>query len=33
LHSWDYHRGDKLKRRPSAVSLQRKPAVRKPRTH
>jgi len=33
FHSWDYHPGDKLQRRPSAVCLQRRPAVRKPRTH
>jgi hypothetical protein len=33
FHSWDYHRADKLRRRSSAVCLQRKPAVRKPRTH
>lgn len=33
LHSWDFHRPDKLTRRPSAVCLQRKPAIRRPRTH
>lgn len=33
LHSWDFHREDKLVKRPSAACLQRKPAVRKPRTH
>jgi hypothetical protein len=33
LHSWDFHREDKLVKRPSAVSRQRRPAVRRPRTH
>lgn len=33
LHSWDFHREDKLRKRPSAVSLQRTAVVRKPRTH
>ena len=33
LHSWDFHREDKLVKRPSAACLQRRRAVRKPRTH
>jgi hypothetical protein len=33
LHSWDFHRSDKLAKRPSAVCLQRRAATRKPRTH
>lgn len=33
LHSWDFHRSDKLVKRPSAVRLQRTPASRRPRTH
>lgn len=33
LHSWDFHRSDKLVKRPSAACLQRTPARRKPRTH
>jgi hypothetical protein len=33
LHSWDFHRDDKLVKRPSAIRLQRTPATRRPRTH
>jgi hypothetical protein len=33
FHSWDYHRGDKLQRQSSAACPQRRPAVRKSRTH
>jgi hypothetical protein len=33
LLSWDFHRSDKLVKRPSAVCLQRTAAVRKARTH
>jgi hypothetical protein len=33
LHSWDFHRSDKLAKRPSAVCLQRRAATRTPRTH
>jgi hypothetical protein len=33
LLSWDFHRGDKLAERPSAVCHQRSAAVRKVRTH
>jgi hypothetical protein len=33
LHSWDFHRSDKLVKRPSAVCIQRTPARRKVRIH
>jgi hypothetical protein len=33
LHSWDFHRSDKLVKRPSAVCLQRTAPTRKARTH
>lgn len=33
LLSWDFHRDDKIVKRPSALCLQRRAAVRKPRTH
>ena len=33
LHSWDFHREDKLRKRPSAVSLQRTATSRRAVTH
>ena len=33
LHSWDFHRDDKLRKRPSAVSLQRTATSRKAVIH
>lgn len=33
LHSWDFHRNDKVEKRPSATIIQRVPARRRARTH